>query len=1054
MKYMLKYGLYEQVINKILKADLDNVSDDCKYISDIDEAEASQILSNYLLEIIKQGLDNVADNGGKIDSQVELVNQIISLVKEKTNESSFSSYGVDNGAKQLLALLSETDPRFVVGKKAKDIIRPETSIAESSLFTGAIHEPQMYNEIKKEIVSANKIDMLVSFVKWSGLRLIIDELRSFVQDGGKLRIITTSYMGATDIKAIEELRKLPNTEIKISYDTKRTRLHAKTYVFYRDTEFTTAYVGSSNMSNAAMTSGLEWNIKISKIDQPAVMDKIQATFESYWNSNDFETYNENEKERLACALRKEKYFDNNDENEYVVDVTPYSYQQEILDKLDAERKVRGYYRNLVVAATGCGKTIISAFDYKRYKEEHPDRPCRLLFVAHREEILKQSLFAFRSVLKDANFGELYYGGHKPESVDYLFLSKDTFYSQKEKFMGMGNDYYDFIIVDEFHHAAAPRYKVLLEFYNPKILLGLTATPERMDGQNILSYFDDRIAAEIRLPEAIDRKLLCPFQYFGVTDSIDLSGLRWSRGGYEKSELNNVYVFSEKIAENRASLVITSLIKYVTDMNDVKGLGFCVSMQHAKFMADYFNKNGIPSAYLTSESNDETRKKVKETLISGKIRFIFVVDLYNEGVDIPQVNTILFLRPTESLTVFMQQLGRGLRLYDGKECLTVLDFIGQSNKKYNFEDKYEALLSNTNHSIIKEIKNGFVDVPKGCFIKLEKVASKYILDNIKAAIGNSAGIVSRIATFTEDTDKVLNLCNYLDYYHLDPRNIYKYSSFSRLMVRAGVRDDFNEELEDTITKALARLSIIDSRRWITFLIDLLQNYQSFNYESMSPLNKRMFQMFYVTIWEKTYDDSSVECQNNMFQLFTSKVLLNEILELLDYKYNKIDFVDEEVDLGFDSPLDLYCTYTRNQLLVAMDYMKPSTIREGTKYLEDKKIDVFMITLNKSDKDYSPSTLYKDYSISDRLFHWQSQSTTSAESQTGQRYINHRKTGNRIILFVRENKKDTITGIAEGYTFLGLADYVSHNGSRPINFVWKLHRSIPAKFIKKTNKLVAR
>ena len=275
-----------------------------------------------------------------------------------------------------------------------------------------------------------------------------------------------------------------------------------------------------------------------------------------------------------------------------------------------------------------------------------------------------------------------------------------------------------------------------------------------------------------------------------------------------------------------------------------------------------------------------------------------------------------------------------------------------------------------------------------------------------------------------------------------------------MVRAGVRDDFNEELEDTITKALARLSIIDSRRWITFLIDLLQNYQSFNYESMSPLNKRMFQMFYVTIWEKTYDDSSVECQNNMFQLFTSKVLLNEILELLDYKYNKIDFVDEEVDLGFDSPLDLYCTYTRNQLLVAMDYMKPSTIREGTKYLEDKKIDVFMITLNKSDKDYLPSTLYKDYSISDRLFHWQSQSTTSAESQTGQRYINHRKTGNRIILFVRENKKDTITGIAEGYTFLGLADYVSHNGSRPINFVWKLHRSIPAKFIKKTNKLVAR
>ncbi len=1046
---MLKDGLYEQIINKGLETELSS-TDKLSATAPIDSAEASRVLAKYIAEVVEKGLDNVADNGGDVNSQVALANRIISTIINETKENELDEMTVAERAEQLLALFDKKNSILAIDEKAA-IIRPETSIAQSSLFTGAIHEPQMFTELKKEIISCNRIDMLVSFIKWSGLRLIMDELAAFTQNGGELRIITTSYMGATDVKAIEELRKLPNTKIKVSYDTRRTRLHAKTYVFYRDTGFTTAYVGSSNLSNAAISSGLEWNVKVTRKDLPETIDKIAATFESYWNSNEFEYYCEEQKERLARALKAEKFFDNNSAEIYTMDIAPYSYQQEILDKLDAERKVRGYNRNLIVAATGTGKTVISALDYKRFCRQNSDKPCRLLFVAHREEILKQSMYTFRAVLKDANFGEMFVGNYKPESIDNLFMSIQTFNSQSftDK---TSPDFYDYIIVDEFHHAAAPTYQKLLSYYNPHILLGLTATPERMDGKSILPYFNNRIAAEIRLPEAIDRKLLCPFQYFGVTDSVDLDNLKWAAGGYDKGELSRIYTLSGMIADRRADLVISSLLKYVTDIDDVKGLGFCVTVEHAIFMSDYFNAHSIPSMYLTGHSPDEERKEAKNRLVKGEVRFIFVVDIYNEGVDIPEVNTVLFLRPTESLTVFLQQLGRGLRLSEDKECLTVLDFIGQANKKYNFEDKFAALLSNTTRGVTREIRDGFISLPKGCYIQLEKKAARYILDNIRSSYGNSAGLIARIATFEEDTDQQLTLENFLDHYRLDPRSIYKFSSFSRLCARADVTENFEEPIENIMTKALSRFACVDSRRWIAFMLRILTNTGYPDFAKLTDIEKRMFQMFYITMWGKAIEDwTADEVSENIHALLNSPTMLSELIALLRYNYNRIDFIDEPVDLGFDCPLDLHCSYTREQLLVAMDFMKPSIVREGVKWLPDKNIDVFFITLNKSDKDYSPTTMYQDYSINETLFHWQSQSTTNAEGKVGQRYINHRKNGSKVLLFVREFKND-IYGNTAPYTYLGTANYVSHNGSRPMNITWKLDDPIPAKYLKKTNKLV--
>lgn len=1043
---MLHSGIYEQIINKLIRGKLAHQSDKLVKTAFLEEEEAPRILAKYLAEVIESGLHNVKDHGKALEAQLDLANKLIHTLVQTVGEKSLSNHSIDKAGEMLLALIDKKNGIYAINEKV-EIQRPVTSLAESSLFTGAVHEPSMFTELKREIVSCDRIDMLVSFIKWSGLRLIIEELRSFTEAGGKLRVITTSYMGATDIKAIEELRELPNTEIKISYDTKRTRLHAKAYVFYRNTGFTTAYVGSSNLSNSALSSGLEWNVKATAKDLPDTLHKIEATFETYWHAKEFEVYTSEETDRLAKALKNEKYVGKEDGMPYLFDITPFSYQQEILDRLETERRVRGHYRNLIVAATGTGKTVISAFDYLRFRKENKDKPCRLLFVSHREEILKQSLACFRGVLKDANFGELFVGNYKPEGIDHLFVSIQTFNSRGLD-QHTSPDFYDYIVIDEFHHAAAPTYQKLLTYYKPKLLLGLTATPERMDGKSILEYFDQRIAAEIRLPEAIDRKLLSPFQYFGVSDSVDLQGLRWSRGGYERSQLSKVYTGNDI----RVSMILKAIHKYTTDLDEIKGLGFCVSKEHAEYMARSFNRLGILSLYLISDSSEEERNSAKKRLVDGEIRFIFVVDLYNEGVDIPEVNTLLFLRPTESLTIFLQQLGRGLRLAEDKECLTVLDFIGQANTKYSFEDKFAALLSNTTKSVQREIKEGFTSLPKGCFIQLERKAKGYILDNIRSSYSNKTGLISRIANFTEDSGLELNLPNLLGHYHLDMKMIYKSKvSFARLCVLAQVKDDFKEPLEPSISKALGRVSAIDSRRWIDFLLEILPQIEQLDIKSLGELETRMLQMFHFTIWQKSLEEcgfSSLE--ESLLQLRDSPVMLAEILEVLRYNFDKIDFMDEQVDLGFDCPLDLHCTYTRDQILVAMDFMKPATVREGVKFLAEKKIDVFFITLNKSDKDYSPSTMYRDYSINERLFHWQSQSTTSADSTTGQRYINHKAMGSKILLFVREYKNDQI-GTAP-YTFLGLADYTRHEGSRPMNIIWQLHRPIPAKYLKKTNKLI--
>ncbi|MGE5628594.1 MAG: DUF3427 domain-containing protein [Solirubrobacterales bacterium] len=1046
-----KDGLYEQIITKNLKEYIDSVkeSKEIEWDKDIESEEANIILSKHVKEILEIALKQINEEAGDdkklgLVNQVNFSNNIIKTICENRKQNFLKDLIWDEG-KMLYSITPKKNSVKSINRKSK-VSRPETPLSQSSLFTNAKNEPNLANELSLEILSSDSVDILVSFIKWSGIRCLKEAFEEFTKER-KLRVITTSYLGASDYKAIEFLSKLPNTEVKISYDTKRTKHHAKAYMFRRETGFSTAYIGSSNISKSAIEEGLEWNIKVTEKDSRDILNKFGATFESYWNDEEFVSFDETQKDVLLKALNKEK-FKSEDEAIYDFNITPNFFQKEILEKLKVEREVYNKHKNLVVAATGVGKTVISAFDYKRFIRENKGQKIRLLYVAHKHEILKQSLGTFRVVLKERNFGGLFYGGQIPESLEYLFVTIQTFNSQK-LYEKTSNDYYDFIIVDEFHHAAADSYRKLLAYYKPKVLLALTATPERMDGKNVLEYFDDRIAAELRLGEAIDNKLLSPFQYFCVTDSLDYSKVNWVKGGYEKGQLDKLISGNTQ----RADLVIKSMYDYLTDLDSTIGLGFCTSINHAKFMADYFNNKNIPSVFLFGESSDAEREDKISNLKSGNIKFIFTVDLFNEGIDIPEVNTLLFLRPTESLTVFIQQLGRGLRIADGKECVTVLDYVGQANKQYNYYEKFATLSRKKGKELKESIEENNVLLPKGCYLYMEKVAREYILKNIGCYINDKRGILSKIKELAYVKGNEISLSDFISIYDVDLLEIYKIKgslngksvnrSFRRLCVEADIKDDFYCTEEGLLSKALGRIAFINSIKMLRLLIDIMDNMDSYKDYAFSEQEETILLMFHYTLWGNSLTDMQMNTvYDSMLRLKENKEMFYEVFEIIKYNYNNISIVSKDDMSMKNSALEVHCSYTTDQILVALgkhEKEKKYSFQEGVLQVKEKNLDAFFITLNKVEKHYSPSTMYNDYAINSELFHWQTQSKIGPDTPTLNRYINHKKDDHKIILFVRENK--TLNGFTSPFTYLGTADYVRHYGAYPVNIIWKLHEPLP-------------
>ncbi len=1031
-------GVYEELVTKLVAHKLDELDRDTFYVKTkpIDKLEASKFLSKHLSTCIQFAF-NLIKGKDQLEKQISLANKIILFLRDEIDKEDFDDDLIDEKGKILQAVFNKINTEYADLDLHLKEITPYTRFSQSELFIGGNGEISLLSELKKEILSSDRIDLLVSFIKHKGVIILMDEFKQFVKKGGKLRIITTTYVGATDQKAIDLLSSLKNTEVKISYNTGNERLHAKAYLFYRNTGYDTAYIGSSNFSRSALTDGLEWNVKVTTKEISHVIDKFKKTFETYWGNAEFEEYDANrDREKLANALSQGKFNKVQPQITAQFDIKPYQFQENILEKLRVERDVHNRNKNLLVAATGTGKTVISAFDFKHFLKNNEN--ARFLFVAHRKEILKQALGTYRGVLKDNNFGELLVDGIQPSNYSAVFASVQSLNNKYDE-LNLTEDYYDYIVIDEVHHIQASSYRPILEKFNPKILLGLTATPERMDGADILEDFSGKIAAEIRLPEALSKKLLCPFHYFGISDSIDLENVKWSRGKYDQSELTKIYTSNDQ----RVGEIIKNLDYYTKDLSDVRALGFCVSIEHAEFMTQKFLQANLKAAVLTSNNSSE-RDNLRTQLKRKDINYLFVVDVFNEGVDIPEIDTVMFLRPTESLTIFLQQLGRGLRLTEDKEVLTILDFVGNARPEYDFEHKFRALVGKSNTPIHKEIEDDFPNLPLGCSIVLEKKAKNNILDNIKNATNyNVNKIIEKIQQFENRSSLPLNLENFLTFYQIPVTNVYKKATWSELLFRAGKIESFDPKYRKEIhSMILKKWLSTNSLSYFRFILKLAK--KRFKLEPLNTYTsgeKQMLLMLHYDCWHTQHHFNSMKESIEAFG--KSDILNDEIIEILNYLIEQITSEELELELPYPQPLKVHSRYTRDQILTAFGFStfeKKSSNREGVAENKDLNTELLFIDLIKSEEDYSPSTRYEDYAINDHLFHWQSQNQTRSDKGKGLTYINHKKLNKRILLFAREKAKNEFDN-TNGYVFLGEGALQEHYGSKPMSIVWELSHLIP-------------
>ena len=996
--------------------------------------EVAQGAADALHKVLSRLLEDLDGNDSqKILGQIAVVNALLAEFRKRTKASELGASPLQSPPVLLKGVFRGTQP----------LLPPDTGLRAPWLFTAGKGSPSLLSEIRRELASCDAVDILVSFITLSGLRKLEDLLTSITAHGAdgvprtRIRVLTTTYTGATDAAALDRLASLPGCEVRISLDGRRTRLHAKAWMFHRKTGFGSAYVGSANLSAAALLGGLEWTVKFTQQGQVELYSRALAHFETLWNDSEFSPYDPTileHREELCRALNRESG-DRFIASPGFFDITPKEYQRGMLDALATER-AHGRMRSLVVAATGTGKTVVAAFDYRAICTKEGGRP-RLLFVAHREEILRQALRTYREVLRDHSFGELLAGGREPASHDHLFATIDSVTS-RDLLSHWGVDYWSVVVVDECHRLAADRFDSFVTRIRPHYLVGLTATPERADAKPILSYFDARPdgapAIELRLWHALDLQLLTPFEYYGCDDDTDFSDVPWSQPG-EIAKLSDIVTGNDV----RARLVVNEWTRLAGDPRKSKALAFCVNVAHARFMTNAFLKAGIPALCVVGETELEERRSAPERLRKGEVSVLVTCDLYNEGVDLPTVDTLLLLRPTQSPVLFQQQIGRGLRLAEGKESCLVLDFVGRFREGFRFDRLFGSITGLVKRELQHAVENGFSTLPPGCYIHLQSQTREQVLRSLRAAINqNWRRLKAELISYSALIGNVnVSMSSFVREQGVELTDMYRSrepSGWTALMRDAQLETSVPHAEDGYFGSRFRSLLHLDDPLHLEFISHVAKM-------KMLPQGQGAEARLRLLMLAYQIDgrNSQIGTASSFLErLHSSPSLTSELGELAAILLSRstLQFVPV-ADLE-DTPLCLHASYEIREILTAVGYYteeRRTPFQAGVLALPKRKQELLFVTLDKSE-GFHAATSYHDYAISRELFHWQSQNSARPDKGAGKRYVDSRANGWKFSLFVRQRK-----GLP--YQACGPVTISSWQGSQPISITWQLQTQLPSK-----------
>jgi superfamily II DNA or RNA helicase/HKD family nuclease len=1003
-------GVYERLIDEATRRSLSARAGLTAEERELLAVEAPDRLTAHVADRLRRALRATND----VDEQVRLTQRVLAHIDVEDESST--------RLEEPATVLTRLGPPLLPGEAPPPT--PLIPLGDSDLLVNAREEPRLGEALLRELETVDRVDLIVAFIRWAGIRILLDPLRRIAERGVPLRVITTTYLGATERRALDELRQL-GAEVKVSYDTRSTRLHAKAWLLHRDSGYSTAFIGSSNLSRSALLDGLEWNVRLAQAHAPAVIEKVAGTFATYWADPEFELYGDGDAGRFDAAVAAERSGDYDGLLTITsgLEVRPWPYQREILETLDVERRRHDRWHNLVVAPTGTGKTVVAALDYRRLGEQHPELAHQpsLLFVAHRKELLEQSLRTFREVQQDGSFGELLVGGAQPSRWRHVFASIQSLTATGIEQLDPRR--FDAVVVDEFHHAEAATYRRLLDHLDPRVLVGMTATPERTDGLDVKRWFDGRFAFEMRLWDALDQRLLSPFQYFGIADDTDLAAVSWRRGGYVASELSNVLTGDDA----RVAKVLRTVRELIADPSRMRALGFCVSVEHAEFMALRFREAGLAAAAVTGETATAERERSLLRLKAGELQMLFTVDLFNEGVDVAEIDTVLFLRPTESATVFLQQLGRGLRKARDKACLTVLDFVGNQHREFRFDLRFRALTGRSRRQLERDIEEGFPYLPVGCHISLDRQVEQRVLDSVRRQLRvTTRSLVAELQQLRVQLGDV-DLTTFLDETGVELADVYKGSvgGWTRLQREAGVPLPDPGPEEVTLGKRVGALVHLDDPERLELLARLAGDGTS---EALDQRQRRLTTMLAgALVGEKPALEDLPAALDRVRAHPALRRELAELAALLEDRAPHLPMIVSDLP---EVPLQVHATYSRNEIAEAFG-LKGAGWITGVRYDEVTDTDLLLVTLNKSEEHYTPTTMYRDYVISRDLFHWESQSGASQHTGAGKRYLDR---SSRVLLFMRFERTDP-------YLFLGRGDLRSAEGDRPIAITWQLRTPLP-------------